>query len=309
MNRILKGLSASVVLALVVSVFAAVPVLAAAKDARVDVGTGLSVTVTNVVDENPAAHLYVANAPATVTFEGTNFGLEKIEYYRHGELWGNSFVVTKFAGRPNFDVMKYTYYGNPQVHDALVEMPQEPPLWVTGNRATLTNPGFYAVVGQQNINAPQVPFFIKIAAQTDAGMAVPAGADVFVDGRGAMLEAYNVSDNYYFKLRDVAMAMKGTQKPFEVKWDGEKNAIYIETGKAYTSVGGESSLPQRLAQSAVPTAAKVYVNGQEVQFTAFNVRGNNYFKLRDLAKALNVGITWDSTNKVIQVNSGSTYTE
>lgn len=40
------------------------------------------------------------------------------------------------------------------------------------------------------------------------------------------------------------------------------------------------------AASAVPTATPIRINGQTVQFDAYNIGGNNYVKLRDLAYAL-----------------------
>ena len=38
---------------------------------------------------------------------------------------------------------------------------------------------------------------------------------------------------------------------------------------------------------AVPTASTILLNGVPTAFTAYNIGGNNYFKLRDLAYALN----------------------
>jgi len=65
--------------------------------------------------------------------------------------------------------------------------------------------------------------------------------------------------------------------------------------------------------TATPTASKVLVNGSSVSFDAYTINGNNYFKLRDLAKVLSgtakqFEVTWDGTNKVINLVSGSPYT-
>jgi len=37
-----------------------------------------------------------------------------------------------------------------------------------------------------------------------------------------------------------------------------------------------------------PTTSKVLVNGKIVEFEAYNINGYNYFKLRDLAQAVNI---------------------
>lgn len=106
------------------------------------------------------------------------------------------------------------------------------------------------------------------------------------------------------------MAINGTAKQFEVKWDGEKNAINITTGRPYTPVGGELVVsPNPTAKEARPTSSKIYLNGQEIVCTAYTIGGNNYFKLRDVAKALNFGVTWDGTAKTIAVDTSTGYTE
>ncbi|WP_110462798.1 PDZ domain-containing protein [Ruminiclostridium sufflavum] len=65
--------------------------------------------------------------------------------------------------------------------------------------------------------------------------------------------------------------------------------------------------------TATPTASKVLVNGSSVSFEAYTINGNNYFKLRDLAKVLSgtgkqFNVSWDGTSKVINLVSGSPYT-
>ena len=108
------------------------------------------------------------------------------------------------------------------------------------------------------------------------------------------------------------MAKKGifpytiTAKNFEVGWDGGNNAIKLMPGNAYTVAGGE------LAMSANPTAkkatlstSKVYLDGQEVQLTAYTIGGNNYFKLRDIGQALGIVITWDSETNTIGIDTSA----
>lgn len=65
--------------------------------------------------------------------------------------------------------------------------------------------------------------------------------------------------------------------------------------------------------TATPTASKVLVNGSSVSFDAYTINGNNYFKLRDLAKVLSgtakqFNVSWDSASKVINLVSDSAYT-
>ena len=53
------------------------------------------------------------------------------------------------------------------------------------------------------------------------------------------LDAYNIDNNNYFKLRDIAMKLKNSYKNFDIQWDNEKNAITIVQNKGYNSVGVE----------------------------------------------------------------------
>ena len=52
----------------------------------------------------------------------------------------------------------------------------------------------------------------------------------------------------------------------------------------------------------------IYVNGQEVHLTAYNINGNNYVMLRDVGKAVGFEVYWDSENGCVQVESGKPYT-
>jgi len=57
-----------------------------------------------------------------------------------------------------------------------------------------------------------------------------------------------------------------------------------------------------------PTTSKVLVNGKIVEFEAYNINGYNYFKLRDLAQAVNnteknFEVTWDAANNAINLIS------
>ena len=61
--------------------------------------------------------------------------------------------------------------------------------------------------------------------------------------------------------------------------------------------------------NAVYAPSKVLVDGEEYKFEAYNIEGNNYFKLRDIAMLLNknnaeaqfANVTWDDVNKVVNV--------
>lgn len=71
--------------------------------------------------------------------------------------------------------------------------------------------------------------------------------------------------------------------------------------------------PVAVNATANPTSSKVIVNGSNVSFESYNINGNNYFKLRDVAAVLGTSdkrfeVTWDGTKKAINLISGKAYT-
>lgn len=141
---------------------------------------------------------------------------------------------------------------------------------------------------------------------TNAGRdktASPTTHSMTVDGRRVSPAAYNIDGNNYFKLRDIAALLTGTSAQFQVAYNQQTQAINLTTGQSYTSVGGElAALPQG-AQKVVPTPSAVYVNGKQVSFTAYNINGNNYFKLRDLGQTLGFSVDWNSASTTIVVET------
>jgi len=139
-------------------------------------------------------------------------------------------------------------------------------------------------------------------------VATPTASNVIVNGKNTAFDAYNINGSNYFKLRDLAYALNGTAKQFEVGFDGTKNAISLTSGKPYTKVGGEMTGKSSGGRTAAPTSSKIYLDGKEVNLTAYNIDGNNYFKLRDIGQAFNFGVTWDGARNTIAIDTGIGYT-
>ncbi len=64
--------------------------------------------------------------------------------------------------------------------------------------------------------------------------------------------------------------------------------------------------------TALPTSAKVLVNGQQVSVDSYNINGYNYFKLRDVAMLVNgtkrqFGVGYNSAAKAVTIEPGDDY--
>ncbi|MCD7947449.1 MAG: right-handed parallel beta-helix repeat-containing protein [Oscillospiraceae bacterium] len=133
--------------------------------------------------------------------------------------------------------------------------------------------------------------------------AIPTASTVLVDGTHIEFEAYTIGGNNYFKLRDIAYVLRDTSKAFEVQWDQALNSIDLRSNTAYTPVGGELSTGAQGAITPTKTASTIYLDGAKIDLTGYQIRGNNYFKLRDLGTLFDFSVAWDEAATTIQIIS------
>lgn len=138
--------------------------------------------------------------------------------------------------------------------------------------------------------------------------AVPTPSTVLVDGTAVAFDSYNINGNNYFKLRDLAYELNGSAKQFSVVWSDSSRTVQLTNGKPYTVVGGEMAAKGTAAAAAVVSSHGVYINNVKVDVAAYNIGGNNYFKLRDLGAAMNFNVSWDGPGNRIIINTAEGYT-
>ena len=87
-----------------------------------------------------------------------------------------------------------------------------------------------------------------------------------------------------------------------------KKSLYLLAGIliGITLFGGSSVLAAGI--TAERSTNRIYVDGQEVRLTAYNINGNNYVMLRDVGKTVGFEVYWDGDAKCVQVESGKPYT-
>ena len=147
-----------------------------------------------------------------------------------------------------------------------------------------------------------------IAAGAASTPAKPSTHKIYVDGERANVAAYEINDNNYFKLRDVAAILSGTDAQFEVTWDEASQTITLTDGHAYTTVGGEMGSIPAANQTAEDSTAIVYRDGTQVHYTGYNINDNNYYKLRDIAADFDFGVTWDNDTQSVLITTTEGYT-
>ena len=87
-----------------------------------------------------------------------------------------------------------------------------------------------------------------------------------------------------------------------------KKSLYLIAGIliGITLFGGSSVLAAGI--TAERCTNRIYVDGQEVHLTAYNINGNNYVMLRDVGRTVGFNVYWNSDAKCVQVESKKPYT-
>ncbi len=162
---------------------------------------------------------------------------------------------------------------------------------------------------------------ITTAQRSVASEAITAkytDSTVMINGKAVEFEAYNINGNNYFKLRDLAMALNGTEASFSVEWSEADNSIVVERGsymggvsEAYVPVGGELEKGDGKDKVAYVSEQQLLapMDGGFPGFTAYNINGNNYFKLRNIGELFEFEVDWDGANNCVIIDTTKPYTE
>lgn len=220
---------------------------------------------------------------------------------KDGSLWSWGQGVRGFEGNKGYNytpekILEDVVHVSAKQHTNYA-LKADGSLWAWGDGINLGNIYSSSIPREAMNNLKEPSFLVK-----------PSTFKVFIDGKEMSVEAYDINESYYFKLRDIAMALNDTVKQFGVVWDGAENAVRLTTNMEYTPAGGELAVSEAQDwKTAIKTSSKIYLDGQEIQPTAFNIDGYNYFNLPDIAKALDFSVTWDEKTNTISIDTAKAY--
>ncbi len=281
-----------------------------------------SITINGVYDisYDEGEAVYVIDKDSTVTFN--SYLSDYIHVYADGDEDSKPLLENSVCVPLVYNTISYTdniWWYDEEGGETEVKTQVAPGMTVkfnkTGNHWIHFGPGYASkeerIAIQYDENtlygwqySPTVSFLVI----DPAPVANYTASKVIVNGVETEFEAYNINDNNYFKLRDIAAVINGTEKQFAVFWDGEKNAISLLSNAPYTPVGGELAKGDGAAKQSVMTTSIVYKNEKPINLSAYNINGNNYFKLRDLGQAFDFDVSWDGINNCITIDTSSSYT-
>jgi len=161
-------------------------------------------------------------------------------------------------------------------------------------------------------------YVIHNPLMTEGVTAKKNAAKLLVNGEVVNVDAYNVGGSNYFKLRDVAAMLTGSEKQFNVIYNAGKKCVEIKRLTTYTPTasdlltGGADTVNAKFAEPVVyadGTMVNVYDHdGCLVEgLRAYNIGGSNYFKLRDLGQFIDFNVGYSNTEKCISIDTAKSY--
>jgi hypothetical protein len=212
---------------------------------------------------------------------------------------GNVLVATQWE----LDFITFTYVDSPMKNGTVLDAETGKVLGKTDNK------GKFRITEVPASGVVALDGYAAIHISTTA-TANPTTSAVLINGTAVPFQAYNIGGSNYFKLRDLGKALAGTPKNFEIGYDDATRAITITTGKVYTPVGGElESSGDTSVQHAYLSKATVYIDGEQAALAAYTIGGYNYFKLRDLAAAVDFGVTYNEETREIGIDTTTGYAD
>jgi len=127
------------------------------------------------------------------------------------------------------------------------------------------------------------------------------------NGQSKNITIYNINNNNFFKLRDIAALCIGTDKAFSISYDAQTNCTTLTVGGTYTALPTDLAPPSGVNQTAVQSITNVIVNGKRVVLTSYNINGFNYYKLRDLCQVLDIRVTWNAETRTMGIDTTRGY--
>lgn len=128
---------------------------------------------------------------------------------------------------------------------------------------------------------------------------------VVLDGKDTGVKGYNIADNNYFKLRDIAALLDGKDAEFNVSYDNDRSAVMITSKSDYKKTA-EDLVPLKDSNSEVKKSShNVFVNGVRHSFKVYTIDGYNYFQLRELGRTIGFDVNFDEENNSVLLSSKS----
>jgi len=120
-----------------------------------------------------------------------------------------------------------------------------------------------------------------------------------VDGARTPIRAYTIAGNTYVSLFEIAISLSGSEKRFSPWWGENNQVINITSGRPFTAIGLNLSRMIEEVETAKQMSIKVYLDGSEVDISAYSIGDDVYFNLHRIARALDICVgSYPLENKI-----------
>jgi 5''-nucleotidase/2'',3''-cyclic phosphodiesterase and related esterases len=153
------------------------------------------------------------------------------------------------------------------------------------------------LVSMVNSGVLAVPYNKSLNLTDDAGVLAMLN-NASVNGKSCTVASMKAADGAtYYRLRDLAIALKGTGAAFNVTW---KDGVVVTTGTAYA----DDALPLTTDTAYTMTPITLTVNGKAVKMTTLSLAKNNYVSAAQLAQLVgSYGVSASEKSGVLTVTA------
>ena len=139
--------------------------------------------------------------------------------------------------------------------------------------------------------------------------AKPSAWYIYVDDNPVSVEAYSIGGANFLKLRDMAVALNGTAKQFEVGYDKETKIVTLTSGEPYATPDGSEGGTATSVRPAYHGGDPLIKDGVQIEVNAYKINNNNYYGLRAMMIILDVWVDYDVTTRIVKIDTSQPYVD
>ncbi|MCL2366015.1 MAG: polysaccharide deacetylase family protein [Oscillospiraceae bacterium] len=133
-------------------------------------------------------------------------------------------------------------------------------------------------------------------------VAVRRDTTVRINGHVHHFYTFELFGANHIRIRDLASLLSDTPIQFSVAWDTDRRAVALRSSAPYVSIGGELSPLALNVITGTFSSTRILIDERVMTLPTLNIGGETFFKLRDIADALEFDISW--TSQSISISLG-----
>lgn len=126
-----------------------------------------------------------------------------------------------------------------------------------------------------------------------------------INGGSSNVVTYYIDGENYFRIRDLAFALKGTNKKFNIGYNSVKNEVVLYRGQDYNSSGDIVVFDNDAL--AHDFTGVLNLDGESRLINMYNIKGYNYCKIADIAKMLDFNLKYENVSRAIVINTNEKF--